>query len=86
MVISGSFGKLFRNFDDLLKLAKDENFKKFLTNPKARALIKNEEFKRAVQEKNVFKLMANQEFVKLLSDPEIRSALEGMNQKFNKTT
>jgi len=69
-----------------LNLAKDENFQKFLTNPKVQGLMKNEEFKRAVQEKNMFKLMANQEFTKLLNDPEIQSALQGIQQKFNQQT
>lgn len=86
MVGSESSGGFFGNFNDLLKLAKDENFKKFLNNRKIQALMKNKDFKCAVQEKNMFKLMANQEFVALLKDPEIQAALEGMNQEFNKPT
>ncbi len=83
MEIPGSFGKPFGDFNNLLKLAKDENFKKFLAHPKVQTLMRNEEFKRAVQEKDVFKLMGNQEFRELLQDPEIRSALDEMNKKFS---
>jgi len=86
MVVPASFAESFGNFVDLLNLAKDENFQKFLTNPKVQGLMKNEECKRAVQEKNMFKLMASQEFTKLLNDPEIQSALQGIQQKFNQQT
>ena len=79
-----SFGKLFQNFGDLVKLTKDEGFRKFLSNPKVQSLMNDPEFKCAVQEKNVFKLMANREFSELLQDPEVRSALEGMRAKFEK--
>lgn len=78
------FGKLFRNFDDLVQLAKDENFRRFLGNPKVQALLRNEEFKRAVQEKDFSKLTTNAEFRELLEDPEIRSALEAMHSKFDR--
>lgn len=79
-----SFGKLLQNFDGLAKLAKDKDFQKFLSNPKVQSLMGDSEFKRAVQEKNVFKLMANHDFGKLLHDPEVRAALEGMRTKFEK--
>ncbi len=83
MEIPGSPGKSFGNFNELLKLAKDENFQKFLSNPKVQILMRNEEFKRAVQEKNIFKLLENAEFRELLEDPEIRAALEKVNKKFS---
>lgn len=77
------FGGLFRNFDDLLKFSRNENFRKFLTDPRVQSLMANQEFKKAVQEKNVFKLMTNPEFTELLKDPEIRAALEGLHRKFD---
>lgn len=83
-MIPGSFGKWFQNFGDLLKLTQDEDFRKFLANPKVQTLMENEGFKRAIQEKNISKLMANPEFSEILSDPEVRTALEGMQMKFGK--
>ena len=81
-----SLGKSFQNFGDLFKLAQDESFQKFFTNPKVQAAMQNQEFKKAVEEKNVFKLMANQEFSDLFKDPEVRFALEGMHKKFGKSS
>ena len=81
----GSLGNFFQNFDDLVKLSKDEEFRKFISNPKVQALMKNEEFKHAVQEKNMSKLVANKEFTEIMSDPEVRSVLEGMQKKFGKS-
>lgn len=46
--------------------------------------MQDQEFQRVVKEKNVFKLMAHPEFSRLLQDPEVRSALEGMHKKFEK--
>ncbi|MBI4357874.1 MAG: hypothetical protein HY584_01120 [Candidatus Omnitrophica bacterium] len=80
-----SFGRLLGNFGDLVQLAKDENFRKFLSHPKVQSLMNDPEFKRAVEEKNVFKLMANPEFRELVEDPEVRSALEGMRAKYEKS-
>ena len=79
-----SFGKLFQNMNDLIKLAKDEDFQKFLKHPKVQILMRNPEFQQGVKEKNVFKLMANPEFSEILKDPEIKSALEGMRNKFDR--
>ena len=84
-MIPGSFGKLFRNFGDLVKLAKDEDFQRFFANQKVQTLMKNEEFKRAVEEKDFLKLAANPEFTELLKDPEVGLALEGMKGKFHKS-
>ena len=78
------FGSLFRNFDDLVKLSKDESFRKFLTDPRVLSLMENQEFKKAVQRKNIFKLLSNTEFIELLKDPEIRSVLEGMHKNFDR--
>ena len=79
-----SLGGLFQNFEDFLRLAKDENFQKFYNNPKVRELMKDPEFQRAAHERNVFSLMANREFAELLKDPEVQFALEEMRRKFEK--
>ena len=80
----GAFGENLKNLEELMRLAKDENFRKFLEHPKVQDLMKDESFKRAVQEKNLFKLMSHREFQELLKDPEIRSALEGMKKSAQK--
>ena len=77
------FGNLFRNFNDLVKLSKEENFRKFLVDSRVRSLMANQEFKKSVQEKNIFKLMTHSEFTELLKDPEVRSLLEGMHKNFD---
>ena len=82
--MSEPFGGLFQNFGELLKLAQDKDFQKFLLNPKIRALMQDQKFQRAVKEKNFFKLTANQEFAELLKDPEVSSALEEVRKKFEK--
>lgn len=71
-----------KDFGDLVRLVKDENFRKFLSHPKVQKLMNDPEFKQVVEEKNVFKLMAHREFNDLLQDPEIRFELEGMHRKF----
>jgi len=71
-------------FGNLIQFAKDENFRKFMSDPRVQELMKNKSFKEAVQEKNVFKLMSNEEFTELLKDPEIRLTLEDMKKKFKK--
>jgi len=76
----------FDNIPDFLKLAKDENFRKFLSHPKVQELLKDKEFEKAVKEKNIFKLMSHEEFSKVLKDPEVASALEQMRRKFEKTS
>lgn len=76
------FGML-KNMNDLIQLAKDEHFQKFLSNPKVQALMKDKEFERAVKEKNMLKLMSHHEFSKVLQDPEITQTLQQMRQKFN---
>ena len=74
----------FGNLNDLIKLAQDQDFRKFLGNPKVQVLMKDPQFQKAVQEKNVFKLTAHPEFSELMKDPEIRSALEKLGQKYQK--
>lgn len=74
----------FSNFNDLLKLAQDEYFRKFLLNPKVQALMKDKEFEKAVKEKNISKLVSHPEFSEVLKDPEIASALEQMRLNFQK--
>ena len=77
---------MFGHFGDFLKLARNESFQKFFSDPKVQALMRDEEFKQAVKEKNLFKLMANREFTELLKNPEIRSTLEEMRQKYSKSS
>ena len=72
----------FGDFGEIIKLARDENFRRFLTNPKVQELMKEDEFKQAVQEKNMFKLMSNGRFMEVMKDPEIRSALEALNKGY----
>ena len=74
----------FSNFNDLVKIAQDQDFQKFLSHPKVQVLMKDPQFQKAVQEKNVFKLTAHPEFSELMKDPEIRSALEKLGQKYQK--
>ena len=78
--------EFFQNWNELSKLAQDEDFRKFIAHPKVQGLMKNDGFKQAVQEKNVFKLIANPEFNELLRDPEVRVVLEGMGKKYGKKT
>ena len=78
--MSGFFG----NLNDLIKLARDQDFQKFLANPKIQELMKDPEFQKAVTEKNVLKLTSHPEFSELMKDPEIRSALEKLGQKYQK--
>jgi len=80
----GPFGRLFQNFDDLVTLSKDENFRKFLSNPKVQALMQDESFRQAVQEKNVFKLISNKDFTQLLQESEVRIVLEDIAKKHKK--
>jgi hypothetical protein len=75
-------GSMLNSADGLLKLAQDEDFKKFFSDPRVQELMKDEDFKKTIQEKNMFKLMSNQKFAVLLKDPEIRSALELMAKKY----
>ena len=70
----------------LVPLAKDENFRKFLSDSRVQALLKDKEFEKAVKEKDIFKLMSHQEFSKVLKDPEIALALEQMRQKYEKSS
>ncbi len=79
-----SFPNPFGNLNDLINIAKDENFRKFLSNPKVQALMKDPEFEKAVKEKNMMKLMSNPEFMGVMKDPELRMALEQMQQKFKR--
>lgn len=79
-----SFPNPFSNLNDLINIAKDENFRKFLSHPKVQALMKDPEFEKAVKEKNMMKLMSNPEFMSVMKDPELRTALEQMQQKFKK--
>ena len=74
----------FSNFNDLVQLAQDQDFQKFLTNSKVQVLMKNPEFQKAVKEKDVFKLTSHPEFSELMKDPEVRSALEKLGQKYQK--
>ena len=74
----------FSNFNDLVKLAQDQDFQKFLAHPKVQVLMKDPEFQKAVKEKDVFKLTSHPEFSELMKDPEIRSALEKLGQKYKK--
>jgi hypothetical protein len=80
MALGGYFG----NFDALLKLAKDENFRKFLTHPKVQELMADPEFKRAVQSKDMLQLISNKRFTEIMKDPQVREALKQVNQKFKK--
>ena len=74
------------NLNDLVKLAQDEHFQKFLSHPKVQVLMRDKEFEKAVKEKNVLKLMSHEEFTTLLKDPEIVQALEQMRHKFKKSS
>ena len=74
----------FSNINDLIKLARDEDFQKFLANPKVQVLMKNSEFQRAVKEKNISQLTLNPEFSELVKDPEVRTTLENLGRKFQK--
>ena len=76
----------FDNFSDLAKLAKDEHFQKFLTDPRVQALMKDKEFEKAVKEKDIFKLMSHQGFSQILKDPEMAKALQEMRRKFDKAS
>ena len=80
----GSFGNLFDNFDNILKLAQDKDFQKFFQNPRVQFLMKDPEFKRAVEEKNIFSLMSHREFQEAMKDPEVLAALGDMQRKFAK--
>lgn len=75
---------LFGNLSDLIKLAQDPDFQKFLSNPKVQVLMKDPEFQKAVKEKNILKLTSHPEFSEVMKDPEIRSALEKLGQKYRK--
>ena len=79
------FGNL-NNLNDLIKLARDKNFQKFMTHPKVQVLMTDKEFERAVKEKNFFKLMNHPEFANVLKDPEVASVLEQMRKKFEKSS
>ncbi len=79
-----SFQNPFSNLNDLIKIAKDEHFRKFLSHPKVQTLMKDPEFEKAVKEKNMLKLMSHPEFLSVMKDPEITIALEQMRQKFKK--
>ncbi len=74
------------NFNDLLKLARDEHFQKFMMHPKVQSLMKDKEFEQAVKEKNFIKLMNHAEFANVLKDPEVASALEQMRKKFDQSS
>ena len=75
---------LFGNMGDLIKLAQDPDFQKFLSNPKVQVLMKDPEFQKVVKEKNMFKLTAHPEFSELMKDPKVRAALEKLGQKYQK--
>lgn len=79
-----SFQNPFGNLNDLIKIAQDEHFRKFLSHPKVQALMKDPEFEKAVKEKNMLKLASNPEFLNVMKDPEITAALEQMQLKFKK--
>jgi hypothetical protein len=78
--MSGFFG----NLSELIKLAQDPDFQKFLSHRKVQILMKDPEFQKAVQEKNLLKLTSHPEFSEVMKDPEIRSALEKISQKYKK--
>ena len=82
--MTAPFGNFFGHFDDFLKVARDENFKKFLANPKVQQLMNDAAFKKAVEEKNMFKLMAHQEFTALMRDPEVRETLTVLSRNLKK--
>ena len=67
-----------------MKLAKDEQFRRFILNPKVQALMRDPEFKRAVQEKDMAKLRSNSGFNEVLNDAEIREALVEMRKMYEK--
>ena len=75
---------IFGNLSELIKLAQDPDFQKFLTHPKVQILMKDPEFQKGVKEKNILKLSSHPEFSEVMKDPEIRSALEKMAQKYKK--
>jgi glutamine amidotransferase PdxT len=72
---------LFGNLGDLIKLAQDPDFQKFLSNPKVQVLMKDPEFQKAVKEKNISALTTHPEFSEVMKDPEIQTALEKLGQK-----
>lgn len=74
------FWDKFKDLSKLAQLSQDENFRKFLANPKVQELMLDEEFKKAVQQKNMMKLVSNAKFSELMRDPEIRTSLEAFGK------
>ena len=78
---NGMMGNL-NNMGQFLKLAKDENFRKFLAYPKVQELMKDPQFKTSVQSKDMTQLMNNTKFTELMKDPEIRNVLQNLSHSF----
>jgi len=81
--MASSFGNLFNNMGDVLKLVQDKDFRKFLSDPRVQELMKDEGFKQAVQNKDFSDLQSNQSFMELMKDPEIRSCIEKFGKKYH---
>lgn len=75
---------MFGDLDTLLKLARDEEFRKFFKDARVQALLADPGFKKAVQEKNMFQLASHPKFNQLMQDPDFRSTLEGVIKKIPK--
>lgn len=67
------------NFQMMQKLARDENFKAFISHPKVQALFKDEEFKEVAKTRDFSKILSHPKFVVLMRDPELSSLMAKIN-------
>lgn len=81
----GKMGSWFQAVKNSMEMSKDDDFKKLLSHPKVKDLLKDKEFLSAMQAQNAAKIISHPRFSELLQDPELLEVIESINLKFKKS-